>query len=343
MEIFITGSSRSGTTLMARILGRHDRVYALPELHFFEQLWDPGGSTAAEEPHLIDVVARLLAVAEGGYLHPHDPATHRAEAHALVDGDQGGAALPTVPEAYFKVLHQQAEKNGASIPCEHTPQNVFYVRQILDASPDARIIAMVRDPRDVVLSQRAKWRRWHLSDGVFPRREALRSALAYHPINVAILWRGAVRALQRDQDDPRVLTVRYEDLVGDAVTVTKRICEFLGLSWSEGLLAVQRGGSSKVRDEPGATGVVGDRASAWRRASSRERADVAICQWLCRRQMASFDYRPEPVKSARLQIAVQLVTWPPRSLLGLLMNLTRIGSPLRAIRVRLATDPLSVG
>jgi len=37
-KIFIVGNSRSGTTMLARILGNHDNVFTFHEIHFFEQL-----------------------------------------------------------------------------------------------------------------------------------------------------------------------------------------------------------------------------------------------------------------------------------------------------------------
>ena len=36
--IFVVGNSRSGTTMMGRILGQHPDVYTFGELHFFGQL-----------------------------------------------------------------------------------------------------------------------------------------------------------------------------------------------------------------------------------------------------------------------------------------------------------------
>lgn len=340
MEIFVTGSSRSGTTLMARLLGRHERVHTLPELHFFEQIWDPGvGPGDPSKSALTAAAARLLAIAEEGLLH-HDSAAHMDEARALVDGERGAGDPAAMLDLYFGVLRDQATKHGASIPCEHTPRNVFFARQIMQGSAEARIICMVRDPRDVVLSQRAKWKRRALTDKKEPRRDpkrqVLRAALAYHPVNAAILWRASARAIRSIEDDRRVLVVRYEDLVSDPTTVTRQVCDFLGLDWNPRLLDVERTGSSKRPDDASAVGVYSDRAGAWRRGTGRERADVVLCQWVCGSEMADYGYEKESLRAPWIAVGGQLVSWPVRSLLALLVNFFRVGSPLRAVRMRLS-------
>ena len=38
-QIFVVGSSRSGTTMMGRILGNHSDVFTFKELHFFGTIW----------------------------------------------------------------------------------------------------------------------------------------------------------------------------------------------------------------------------------------------------------------------------------------------------------------
>ena len=61
--IFIVGNSRSGTTMMLRILNNHQQLMVLNELHFFEQLWSPQDKDkliAADEAKLI--AAKLVMI-----------------------------------------------------------------------------------------------------------------------------------------------------------------------------------------------------------------------------------------------------------------------------------------
>ena len=66
-------------------------------------------------------------------------------------------ANPETPAQLFSAfLYHEATENGKTFPCDQTPRNVFYIKDILELYPEARIINMIRDPRDVLLSQKRK-------------------------------------------------------------------------------------------------------------------------------------------------------------------------------------------
>lgn len=323
---------------MARALGRHAAVHAFSEIHFFEQLWDPSDPSRTGDP--VGLCTRLVALARDGYLIAQDSKAYRDEAEALLEGmplelwnDPAGYG----PWIFQRVLHHEASESGSAIPCEHTPRNVFFVSQILTSLPEAKVIRMVRDPRDVVLSQRSKWRQWRrrgAANGGLPRREMLRSLLAYHPVTAALLWRSALAAGGLHSDDPRVLTVRFEGLVASPEETLAGVCEFLGVPWEPSLLTVEQRGSSKLSDG-GATGMNAGRAGAWRRAGARESADVFLCEAVCRKQMRAMGYDVQFARPSLGYLAIQVLSLPVRACLGVLMNARRVGSIRRAVQVRL--------
>jgi len=67
-NIFVVGNSRSGTSMMALILGEHPDVFSFHELHFFEELWDPerGKQTLTLE-EAVRLMARLITIQRDGY------------------------------------------------------------------------------------------------------------------------------------------------------------------------------------------------------------------------------------------------------------------------------------
>jgi hypothetical protein len=188
--IFVVGNSRSGTHLMSNILGNSPEVYNFRhELHFFEELWSPrdeGRELTREKAEAL--AARLFSIHRSGYLTQSDPGAFAHEARDIVDS-AGGLAGERVFESF---LRNVAAENGKSIPCDHTPRNVFYIGEIMELYPEARVVNMVRDPRDVLLSQKRKWKRRHLggAEGAryITRKEVFRSWANYSPFLVGRLW-----------------------------------------------------------------------------------------------------------------------------------------------------------
>ena len=87
---------------------------------------------------------------------------HRASAgcagssRSLVASIPGEDRTPSTVFATF--MRDVAARRGRAIPCEQTGRTVFYLDVVLRDFPRGRAISLVRDPRDVLLSQKRKWR-----------------------------------------------------------------------------------------------------------------------------------------------------------------------------------------
>src|SRR5215210_2934653 len=150
--IFVVGNSRSGTTMMGRVLGQHPDVFTLGEIHFFEQLWSAqGGERSISRTEAARLAARLLCIQRDGYLNQSRPDRFYGEAERLLASLRPRDLVPA--KIFEAFLVSEAKKNGKTVPCDQTPRNVFYIGEILALYPEARVINMVRDPRDVLLSQ----------------------------------------------------------------------------------------------------------------------------------------------------------------------------------------------
>ena len=76
--IFVVGNSRSGTTMMGRILGKHPSVYTFGELHFFGQLCAPPFSSELPKEEIEELAAQLYCIQREGLSHAWEPAAfHR--------------------------------------------------------------------------------------------------------------------------------------------------------------------------------------------------------------------------------------------------------------------------
>ncbi|HEX5648107.1 MAG TPA: WecB/TagA/CpsF family glycosyltransferase [Steroidobacteraceae bacterium] len=290
--IFITGASRSGTTLLSFVLRRHADVFGLRELQYFGQAWDPRDAgrrfTRAEA---IEAAAQIYAYQDHGVLLHHVEAPHRAAAVALVDALGPAACDPA--ELFATTVHAIARAAGKSIPCEQTPRYIFYARPLLDFYPGAHIVHLVRDPRAVMASQKNRWRRRKLAaDGMsVPRYESVRVWVNYHPYTVGKLWSQATRAALELAQHPRVTIVRYEDLVQSPEQTVRTLCDRLGLEYDPAMLDVAQINSSHQSSAGGARrGMHTDAIDRWRHALTG--AETAVTEQICGPLMRRFGYTP---------------------------------------------------
>jgi hypothetical protein len=114
-----------------------------------------------------------------------------------------------------KIWNRNAIAQGKHRWVEKSPVHVRMIDKIFTMYPEARVVFIVCDGRDVAVSLRKRYgdfetglRRW-IDDN-------------RHGLN----W----------SDDPRVTTVRYEDLVKNYEETMPRICEFIGEAFEEGLI-----------------------------------------------------------------------------------------------------------
>jgi hypothetical protein len=331
--IFIVGNSRSGTTMLGRIFGNHPQVFTFGELHFFEHQVDATTVvTKAEWPadRSLALLERLLTSARDGFFAKVAPGKYRADALSILDGAKGHDPV----SAYSSFLFAETAARGRFIPCEQTPRYLFFAQEILDAFPDAVVINMVRDPRDVLLSQKNKWRRRFLGARNIPLMEALRAWANYHPYTIARLWVAAVRSAIRLSGHPRFVSIRYEDLLKQPEETIRSLCSLAGLAFSEKMLDVPQVGSSTGMDKPELRGIDGSRTGGWRKGGLTG-TELAICQRVCGEEMARLGYECEKIAAATWRMWGSMALFAFKAMLALLLNLRRTRNLRETLRRRL--------
>ncbi len=132
-KFFIFGHARSGTTLLMRLINAHPQVLCNRQAHFFTR-----------PPLLESLVA--------------DPEVAAWLKRGSVRWNRGGDLSPVVLRAVADyILERDASKEGASIVGDKSPSNLLNgeaVRLMHKVYPDAKLIFIVRDGRDAVLSHR---------------------------------------------------------------------------------------------------------------------------------------------------------------------------------------------
>ncbi|NBC16241.1 MAG: hypothetical protein GVY18_02870 [Bacteroidetes bacterium] len=210
--VFIVGMPRSGTTLLSMMLTAHPDVAIAPETHFFSHYWRRTHRPPAER------VRRFLA---GGVLDEMDLPEAARQRIA-----QTAEASPTPEAALGALLRAHAEQQGARVWGEKTPAHLEYADVIWQHFPEARLLALVRDPRDVTRSlQRVPWDRENV-------------------IHHARRWRTYAEDIARHERErpDRFAAVRYEDLLRQPEAVLRRVCRVLDVSFADAMLAYHEAG-----------------------------------------------------------------------------------------------------
>lgn len=334
--IFVVGNSRSGTTMMGRILRNHPTIFTLHhEMHFFEQLWttkDHNRILSHEEA--IDLAAILLSINYDGSWVQRDTSHFLDEAKSLIISIQSRAMNSAF--VYEKFLRYITQQNGKTIPCDQTPRYILYLDEILKLYPDARIINMIRDPRATLLSQKYKWRQRWMGYKNIPLKESIRTKINYHPISVSMLWNASVRAVNRFIEHPRVLLVKYENIVADPESEVRRICDFLGVFFHKEMLEIPKIDSSlTTRAASKGKGIDRSSADAWKKGGLNP-TEIYLCQKITETLMKNHGYQPISINLNPLRLTWYLVSLPVKLAVSFILNLKRMKNVTEAIKRRLA-------
>jgi len=241
--IFIVGVSRSGTTLMRRILDRHSRIGIVTENHYLGHLLAREGARRyfrqVGDLRDDDAVRRLVALIYSGELQRRSRLRElspywrwltdkvpQADIEArLLASDRSERG---VFEAFLRIY---ADRRGKAIIGEKTPAHLAYVETLLAWFPDGRVIHCLRDPRAVYVSELR--RRSELAVTV-PYRWLVRvPPLLAAFVLLEVVWAWAM-AVDRHRTlvaryPGRYRLVRFEDLVSEPGETLADLCAFLGV------------------------------------------------------------------------------------------------------------------
>jgi hypothetical protein len=221
---FIIGPVRSGTTLVEQLLNRHSKLFVPPETFFFTFL-DRLGILGKTNPTDNDL-RRFV----GEY--------RKDRAFSFLDIPENEAFQVLMHDAHsyediflnlMEYLRRQSEKVRWG---EKTPNNLRYVAHIRKWFPRARFILVVRDGRASVLSQ-VKHPRW---------RRNLLACARHWAIDASVMSELIARL------DSNVLhVVRFEHLLQNPARVVQQMCDFLGESFEENMIARPKEEQSSLR------------------------------------------------------------------------------------------------
>ena len=125
------------------------------------------------------------------------------------------SSYPEKLEEWVRDWDRSALVAGKRRWVEKTPNHIRRVGQILQRFPDARVIIMIRDGRDVACSIKAR----------------------VNDFNAGIKrWVKDNRASEEYWEHPQVMIVKYEELVANPASKLAELCEFVGEPFEDEML-----------------------------------------------------------------------------------------------------------
>ncbi len=315
--IFVVGNSRSGTTLIANILGNNSYVHTFNELHFSEHLWVEKNPFVTKK-HAKKILHRLFCSSR---VHPFKS----CKKIRFMDEIEKCLENKTFPvnglELFRDFLFYETEKKGKKIPCEQTPRNLFYLNAILEFFPEAKIIYMVRDPRDTLLSQKFKWKRYFKAKNEpYPFFEAFRNFINYHPITVSLLWRSSASFIIPYLSNPNVKCVKFEELIFEPKKIVVEVCDFIEVKFEKKMLDVPYAFSSIYEDEE-KKGFDRRRTGNWEKKLNS--AEVFFIEKITGNLMEKFGYQKSNKSPNPILVFYYLFTLLPKTFFAFIFNLSR--------------------
>ncbi|HUA19621.1 MAG TPA: sulfotransferase [Bryobacteraceae bacterium] len=271
--IFIVGAPRSGTSLLRQMLNRHPGIAICDETHFFRFLYQKRRRKAFGD--LGDLENRRRLVTEYVSLRftqqlglDREKLTERLLAE--------GVSYPAMFSAVMKCF---AESHGKQRCGEKTPNHALVAETLCDWYPNAAVLHLVRDPRDVVAS-------------------LLRIPFGWSSAVVnARTWLGLNRAARRSSHRPGYLEVRYETLVTQPEEELARICRFIGEEFIPCMLRPEQTSPMHPGEQDRYHApVTTSRLGAWR--SELTQPQAAQVEWVVGPYLEAFGYTREAPRAS---------------------------------------------
>jgi hypothetical protein len=212
---FISGVGRSGTSLLQSMLNVHTKITSIPETQCFRNYVLKNKIEHLGKESIKELIARDQRIGRS-----------TVDTAEILEGVDSSRAF------YISMLNKYLEIKNKEIIIDKDPGFIDFLPQLKENFPKGRILHIIRDPRDVVLSRtKADWsKHWPF----FMHAVMYNTQMEYGYANGKGLFK------------ERYFEVHYEDLLAHPKQVLSQTCEFLGYHYEENMLQFNKTSSELV-------------------------------------------------------------------------------------------------
>lgn len=211
---FIGGAPRSGTTWIQHLIDGHPEASCMGEGLFWQQVYYPLTTMIENWRTALQGKNRTQFSHTGGYPLPDDK-------------DRDLLLATSILKSFQRQLATRADGGTSCLAVgEKTPEDIFLFLRLRYLFPQARLIVISRDPRDVLASA------WHMFIQRHRPDDDLSSEMENFVRNALGPMERSARALftLKEQDPACCLSITYEELHANTADILASAFRFLGLS-----------------------------------------------------------------------------------------------------------------
>ena len=292
--VYIVGVGRSGTSMLMTLLNGHSKIAFTPETHFLRYYL--GTAAIQADIQRQGVAAFQQALEADSYFQR----LNISAAELLQPYNEGKRTFDLV-EIYGELLQRYLARKEKQIIGDKDPRYLDYLDRIADIFPQAKIIHIYRDPRDVVLSKtKADW-------------SAHRPYWLNAMISQVQMQEGRKRAQELFGDNYHELS--YEELVTVPEATLTHLLAFLGLEFEPEMLNLERSAQELVDSSEmqwkGNTfrPMLKENTQKWRKALSPRQ--IGVIETICQEWFDKLGYERATQGGAdwKQQLLAPLLSW----------------------------------
>lgn len=206
--VFIIGMPRSGTTLLSNMLNASKAIYFGTETHVFSEFhkW--------KSDQINNNFSSYYFSKDNPFLKYFDFEEVDFLRLKKISNNMNPSQILQL------ICSFEAEKRNITRWGEKTPNHAEHLEEIFYYFPNAKIINVVRDPRDVYMSiLKAGWKKRSSNPYYFCKR-----------------YKDTFSFVNSYEDDDRLMTVKYENLISNSKETLFNICTFINIPFNENFI-----------------------------------------------------------------------------------------------------------